>query len=63
MIYNYFRWLISPLRGRYKVQPVKEIQKEFPLQKQDKQDKEELVEQGKDLEEKPSKQTRLSIWV
>ena len=66
MIYDYFRWFHWPKLTYRKVEPVDNIQKEFPLEKREEPERETTEEQtthGSKNDELQPKRKRLSIWV
>ena len=66
MIYDYFRWFHWPKLTYRKVEPVDNIQKEFPLEKREEPEREKPEEQitnSPENDELQPKRKRLSIWV
>ena len=66
MIYDYFRWFHWPRLTYRKVEPVDNIQKEFPLEKQEEPEggsSEEQDNPSSKNDEPQPKRKRLSIWV
>ena len=66
MIYDYFRWFHWPKLTYRKVEPVNNIQKEFPFEKREeperKKPEEQTAHSSENDEPKPERK-RLSIWV
>ncbi len=66
MIYDYFRWFHWPKLTYRKVEPVDNMQKEFPLEKREEPEREKPEEQitnSPENDELQPKRKRLSIWV
>ena len=58
MIYDYFRWIWWPKLTYRKVEPIESISKEFPMEKQDQDNR-----QPEHKQKKHEPGQRLSIWV
>ena len=64
MIYDYFRWFHWPKLIYRKVEPVDNIQKEFPLEKREEPEREDNSEDHPKHEQERLRPGRiLSIWV